>query len=328
MDISGLDAFLDDTGFAGVATVREGRREVFSVARGEARPGVATTIDTRYDIAGITKLLTAIGVLQQAQQGALDLELSIHHYVPALAGTRVPVAVDLLQLLTHSSGIADIADEEAGESYEALFAARSGADLGTTDAWLPLFVGKEPVAEPGTTVAYSDAGYVLAGLALERTTGRPYREQIARSVLAKAGMDASGFLDLRDEPERIAVGGDAAARAVAPQVGWPAEGAWATAPDLLRLLDALLTGRLVPGELGEELLLPQVDVDEDTAYGFGLSFDLEDDDSVRSFYADGVSLGASAMLRRYPDADVDLVVLSNDEDGAWELVRELDKRVP
>ncbi|MFT4124529.1 MAG: serine hydrolase domain-containing protein [Microbacteriaceae bacterium] len=332
LEAAGLDALLEETGFQGVALVRAGGRLLLEAARGEARPGVPATLDTRYDSADVTKLVTAVTVLREVQRGALDLELSIHHYLPVLAGSRIPVAVSLLQLLTHTSGIADIADEGAGESYEELFARRSGAGIVQTADWLPFFVDAEPLAAPGSTVAYCDAGYVLAGLVVEAVTARPFRDQAARAVLAPAGMRDSGFLDRRDDPPRLAIGGDPADPAwralwdAAPPLGGPAEGLFATAGDLLRLLDAVVGGRLLDAELTEELLLPQVHADEDTALGFGLTFDL-DAGAVRSFRADGVGLGASAMLRRYPREDVDVVVLSNDADGAWELVRELDERI-
>ncbi len=59
-------------------------------------------------------------MLQQVDAGTLDLDASITEWVD-LAGTGISTEITLRHLLTHTSGIADDADEEAGESYEALF---------------------------------------------------------------------------------------------------------------------------------------------------------------------------------------------------------------
>jgi CubicO group peptidase (beta-lactamase class C family) len=332
VDFSPVDAVIADTDFSGVVLVREGARVVFERSAGLAsrRWGVPNSADIRFDTASITKLFTSVAVLQQVEKGELDLELPIHHYVD-LEGTRIPVGVNLLQLLTHTSGIADDADEEAGESYEALFADVPNYRFLETVDFLPQFADKEPLAEPGTECRYNNAGYILAGLALERVTGLPYRQYVFDEVFGRAGMADSGFYDRRDDAPRVAEGGDTRdGRWVSniysyPPIGSPDGGAHTTAADLLSFLDAVREGRLLGPELTEEFLLPQVDADEDTMFGFGLEFDMDDDDEVRSFYKEGVNAGASGILRSYVDAGTDVVVLSNTEEGAWPVVRAIDE---
>jgi CubicO group peptidase (beta-lactamase class C family) len=334
MDTAGLDSFLDEVDFSGVVSLRRGGATVFEQARGLATPrwNVPNTLDTRFDTASITKLFTSVAVLQQVAAGDLDLELSIHHYVD-LAETRIPIAVNLLHLLTHTSGIADDADEESGESYDDLYRDVPNYSVVETADYLRQFVDKEPLDEPGTATRYSNAGYILAGLALERVTGRPYREYVQSEVFERAGMNESAFFDRRLATPRVAEGGDirdgrwVSNMFSSPPIGGPADGAHSTAGDLLTFFDALRSGRLLDKEFTEEFFLPQVDVDEDTMYGFGLEFDMNDDDSVRSYYKEGVGVGASGIVRHYLEDDLDVVVLSNSEDGAWDLVREIDGRV-
>jgi CubicO group peptidase (beta-lactamase class C family) len=334
VDTSDLDSALDDE-FSGVVLVRERGAVVFEAARGLASPrwGIPNTLELRFDTASITKLFTSVAVLQQVETGELDLETSIHHYVD-LAGTTIGPDVTLLHLLTHTSGIADDADEEAGEDYAALWVDRPTYSVTETADFLPQFAHKPPLARPGVQCRYCNAGYILAGLAVERAAGMPYRDYVRKHVFERARMNDSGFFDRRDAEPRVAEGWDRDrnGRWVAnifsyPPIGSPDGGAHATASDLLRFLDAARGGELLGREFTEEFFLPQVEHDEDVFYGFGLEFDLDDDGGVRSWYKEGINGGASGIVRSYPDAEVDLVVLSNSEEGAWPVIRELDARI-
>lgn len=335
MDTSGLAAFLDAQQFNGVVVVRKAGGVIFEHASGLAsrRWNVPNTLDTRFDTASITKLFTSVAVLQQVEKGNLDLELSIHHYVN-LEGTKIPVEVNLLHLLTHTSGIRDDADEEDGESYEDLFVDTPNYRFLEAADYLPQFVDKEPNADPGVECRYCNVGYILAGLALERATGVNYRQYVFDEVFTRAGMADSGFYDRRDAAPRLAEGWDRREDGTwksniysYPPIGSPADGAQVTAGDLLRFLDAVRDGTLLGPEHTEEFFSPQVEHDEETKYGFGLEFDMNDDGTVRSYYKDGINTGASGILRHYLEEDVDVVVLSNEEDGAWDVITELDERL-
>lgn len=335
MDTAGLADFLSDEQFSGVVLVSRGGETLFESATGFAsqRWRSPNTLDTRFDTASITKLFTAVAVLQQVGLGNLDLELPIHHYVD-LEGTAIPTDVNLLHVLTHTSGIADDADEEAGESYAELWAKTPTYTVMQTADLLPQFAHKEPYFVPGTDSQFSNAGYVLAGLALERVTGKPYRQYVEEQVFEKAGMADSGFFDRRDATPRVAEGWDLSpdARWVSnifsyPPIGSPDNGAHATAADLVRFFDAARGGALLNPEFTEEFFSPQVEVDDETAYGFGLEFDLNADGTVRSYFQDGINPGASGILRHYLTDDIDVVVLSNSEEGAWDVIAELDDRV-
>lgn len=334
MDTTGLGDVIDREDFSGVVVIREGRTTVFESASGLATPRweVPNTLDTRFDTASITKLFTSVAVLQQVSAGTLDLETSIHHYVD-LADTTIAPEVTLLHLLTHTSGIADDADEEAGESYDALFVDTPNYSIMETRDFLPQFVHKPPLAPPGVDCRYCNVGYVLAGLALERVTGTPYRQYVFDEVFTKAGMLDSGFYDRRDAAPRVAEGWDRIDGIWRsniysyPPIGSPDGGAHVTAGDLLRFVDAVRGGELLDREFTEEFFLPQVEHDEETWYGFGLEFDVNEDGSVRSWYKDGINPGASGILRHYVEEGVDVVVLSNSEEGAWPVIREIDERL-
>lgn len=335
MDITGLDAFLDDSDFTGVVLIKDGNRTVYEAARGFAsrRWDTPNTMETRFDTASITKLFTSVAVLQQVAKGNLDLETSIHHYVD-LEGTTIGPDVTLLHLLTHTSGIADDADEEAGESYEDLFVETPNYSLIQTKDYLPQFAYKEPLSAPGVDCRYCNAGYILAGLAVEKVTGMPYRQYVFDEMFTRAGMSDSGFYDRREAAPRVAEGWDKDESGnwfqniySYPPIGCPSDGAQVTAADLIRFIQAVRDGELLDAEYTEEFFTPQVEHDDETMYGFGLEFTMNDDGSVRSYYKDGVNVGVSGIVRHYLDEGLDIVVLSNNEDAAWPVIREIDERL-
>jgi CubicO group peptidase (beta-lactamase class C family) len=319
--------------------VTHGDRELFSGAYGPAsrRWPVPVTPDTRFDVASVTKLFTSVAVLQAVGEGLLDLDASIHAYVE-LGGTPVPEQVTLRHLLTHTSGIADDADEEAGESYEALWRDRPNYAVTETTDLLAQCTEKQPLFAPGQGCRYCNCGYVLAGLALERVTGERYRDRVRTHVLERAGMTRSGFFDMRDDEPDVAegweLGDDGRWRRNIysyPSVGSPDGGAHCTAADLVRFLRAVRDGRLLDEEQSRAFLTPQAlhharDGRTEVHYGFGLEFVVVDGE-VRSYAKDGINTGASAYVAHQVGPQVDVVVLAATAAGAWGPVRAVTELV-
>lgn len=334
--------------FSGVVRVQRAGEILLESAHGTAsrRWNVPVHVDTRFDVASVTKLFTAVAALQQVDAGRLDLDASIHRYVD-LAGTAIPPSVTLRHLLAHTSGIADDADEEAGESYEALWADRPTYSVTETADFLPTFVHKPANFAPGDGCRYCNVGYVLVGLAIERVTGRGYRDVVVSDVFARAGMTRSGFFDVRRAVPDVAEGWEPVRDDEdGPITGWrqnvfsyppigsPDGGAHTTTADLVTFLDAVRGGDLMSSESTAAFLTPQVlhDRVEDPVpggraelhYAFGLEIESTSDGSVRSLYKDGINVGASAIVRYYPAQDVTVAVVANAEDAAWGPIRALD----
>jgi CubicO group peptidase (beta-lactamase class C family) len=302
---------------------------------------IPTTVETRFDTASITKLFTAVATLQLVEQGAFVLDTSVTGYL-GLEGTGISPAVTPYHLLTHTSGIADDAEEEAGERYEDLFLDRPNYSVLETTDYLRQFVGKPPNFAPGEGCRYCNVGYVLLGLMIERATGTSYRSYIAERVFAPAGMDRSGFFRMDVVEPDVAEGVEAIEddggivgwrRNIYsyPPVGGPDGGAYVTVGDLMRFHRAATDGRLLGPALTAELLSPKVRHSArgggSHLMGFGFEFETDADDVVRCYWKEGVNVGVSGMLRHYPMKDITFAVLAIGEKAAWRPIKAIDEAV-
>jgi CubicO group peptidase (beta-lactamase class C family) len=241
--------------------------------------------------------------------------------------------------LTHTSGIGDDADEEAGESYEALWRSKPSYMVTETVDMLPQFVHKPPNFAPGQGCRYCNCGYVLLGLLVEKASGLSYRDYVRQNIFARAGMADSDFLRLDRVYHKVAEGcdplRDAAGRITGwkkniysfPPIGSPDGGAYVTASDLDRFLRAVQAQQLLSPELAAAFFTPHVPYrtrgDGTQHYGYGLWFYLDHSNQVVFCEKEGVNPGVSGMIRHYIKTDVNVVLLSNTEDGAWAPMRKI-----
>jgi CubicO group peptidase (beta-lactamase class C family) len=113
------DEFAEKKSFSGVCLVKKGEDILFNEAHGYAHKGfkILNNLDTKFDTASITKTFTAVSVLLLIQKGFLNFDDKITDIID-LKGTEIPDDVTIQNLLTHTSGIADDADEEAGKAIQ------------------------------------------------------------------------------------------------------------------------------------------------------------------------------------------------------------------
>lgn len=241
--------FAANGNFSGVCLLKRENELIFEKAYGFANRAfrVPNRADTRFDTASVTKIFTAAAVLQLAEQGRLGLSDRITALVD-LSGTKIPEDVTIEQLLNHTSGIADDADEVAGESYAALFADSPNYVIRECRDFLKNFAWKEPVFPAGTAARYCNCSYVLLGMAVEAVSGKNYRDYYRKHIFEPAGMTRTAFLSMEEVNENTAEGyenvQDEAGRFMGyrkniysfPPRGTPDGGAYTTAGDLCRFL--------------------------------------------------------------------------------------------
>jgi CubicO group peptidase (beta-lactamase class C family) len=330
--------------FSGAVLITRNASQLYARAYGYASRAwrVPNTLDMRFDTASITKLFTAIATLQLIDRGLLAFETPVVERL-RLEGTLLSKDVTVFHLLTHTSGIGDDADEEAGERYEDLWRAKPNYSVIETRDFLPQFVNKPANFPPGQSCRYCNCGYILLGLLIESITGMTYRDYVRAHIFTKVGMTASDFFRLDRVNYDVAEGcdpiRDAAGTTLSwkrniysfPPIGSPDAGAYVTVADLNRFLRAVKEGKLLSPDLTSAFLTPQVvHQTRDTwteMYGYGLWFYVDGESKVICFEKQGVNAGVSGLIRHFPDQDITVTLLSNMEDGVWDPVWKIHEMV-
>ncbi|MEO8030855.1 MAG: serine hydrolase domain-containing protein [Gemmatimonadota bacterium] len=223
------------------------QRAVGMADREAKRPN---TLETAFNIGSINKVFTATAIRQLAAAGKLDPDSTLATYWPDYPNADVARRITIRQLLRHTSGI-------GGN----IFAAPAGGqrhDIRRLQDYLPLFVSEPLQFEPGSKDAYSNAGFVVLGLLIERLSGESYYDYVAHHILQPAGMTRTGSYAVDSLPPTTAVGyttGDRDAAPGAPRHsnredlpgrGSSAGGGYSTAGDLLKFMVAVQAGT-IPG---------------------------------------------------------------------------------
>jgi D-alanyl-D-alanine carboxypeptidase len=229
--------------FAGTVLVARGGAPLFVRSYGFAdrEAKVANAEGTRYNIGSITKTMTKAALLLLRDEGKLDLAKTVRTYLPDYP-SKIADEVTLQQLVDHRSGMGDI--------FGPAFDARKDGLKSLAD-YRALFVDAPLEFAPGTDDRYSNAGYVVLGLVIERVSGRSYYDFVRDRILKPAGMTDSDWPLATDRAwpratgytTRTAQPGPPGPRrnnaAFLPARGSSAGGSYSTAADLLRFARAL-----------------------------------------------------------------------------------------
>ena len=293
-----LDSLSRAGRFSGVAVLAKADRPVFQHAYGIAdratkRPN---NLETAFNLGSINKVFTQIAIMQLAAAAKINLDSTLGKYWPDYPNQEVARKVSIRQLLRHTSGIGgNIFDPPASGKRN---------DIRSLKDYLPLFVNAPLQFEPGTRNAYSNAGYVVLGLLVERLSGEDYYSYVRKHIFEPAGMTRTGSFAVDSLPPNTAIGytkGDQDAPVDAPVHpnvselpgrGSSAGGGYSTAQDLMKFLKALRERRIANGPPA----------------GLGVA---------------GGSGGINAIVEGELPGDYDLIVLSNLDPPAAERVSQM-----
>ncbi len=298
--------------FNGAVLVADHGRTVYQRAFGlsnmELNAPNKTT--TRFEIASMTKPMTAIAVLQLVQEGKVRLNGKIKEYLPwypSETGSRITVE----QLLNHTSGIRqDIAFDEPSPGAEVV--AAINADLFSNDSLVKLIARRPLRFEPGTDYGYSSDAYAVLGAIVEHASGKPYWDAMRERIFDRTGMTETGVSRLaplvRERAGGYAQTFDGFENA--PHIGVsPAGGLYSTLRDLHRFDQALYGDTLVNAESRALIFAPRSVI---TAYGWKTSADTLPSGATRRILRTSGGLpGFEALLVRMPDIHRTVIFLCN-----------------
>lgn len=210
---------------------------------GASEPGTTLDPAMRLGIGSISKNITAALLVRLAEQGRLSLDDPLSRWLPPIA--QVDPAITVRQLLNHTSGVFDLTD----------FPGYRDSILADVSAkWTPqraLALLRAPLFPRGTGWSYSNSNYQLAGLVAEAVMKRPVHEGVRAELLTPLAL-SSLFLDQAEAPTGPLaagwVGGTfnvMSTRTSTYSAAWMAGAYFATATDLARWWQALMTGRVV-----------------------------------------------------------------------------------
>jgi D-alanyl-D-alanine carboxypeptidase len=313
-----------------LAVVRVGDARWAATSGIADRAGAAIMDATRFRIASITKPIVATLVLDQVAKGTLSLDDVVGTVLPGVVRATPPITVR--QLLNHTSGIFDesndgdpIADVEKladaalrDEARAVVKRYLAGERVIASDR---VFVALSEVHDryfaPGTGYHYSNTNYQLAAMVLERKTGRPLADLLRTRIVQPLGLTHTTIAppDLRS-PELRGYGTsttDGSLVDITDDLTFFGNGGnggvISTADELLAIMQAIVSGRLLPAALVADMRTPARE-----SYGLGLAtYDL----TCGTFYGhEGGVNGTASIALVSPDGGAGVVIALNLRSGA------------
>ncbi|MCW4042205.1 MAG: serine hydrolase [Candidatus Bathyarchaeota archaeon] len=279
---------------------------------------VPNRIDTKFNLGSMNKMFTGVAILQLVEQRKLALDDKIIKHVPDYPNKEIASKVTIHQLLTHTSGM--------GLYWTDEYMKTSKDRLRDIEDYLPLFVDQPLQFKPGSKFSYSNSGYMVLGLIIEKVTGQSYFDYVMENIYKPAGMINTDAYELDYVVPNLAVG---YTRAEAREgeiknnlyihvcKGGPAGGGYSTVEDLLSFSNALLGNKLLSPEYTELAIKGKVRRSENVMYAYGIQDRSENNHRIIGH--GGGFPGISSNLEIYKDLGYTVIVMSNFDRGSIEV---------
>lgn len=291
--------------------VARGGREILSRGYGmaELEHRVAITPATVFEAGSVSKQFTAFLVLLLEREGKLSLDDPLRKHLPELPDYGAPLTIG--QVLSHTSGLRDwygLAEVEGLQAGEHHFRNEDLLEIASRQRALNF--------PSGTKYLYSNTGWNLMALVVERVTGESFQEASRRRIFEPLGMADTRW---RDE-FRMVVPGRAIAYARRGE-GWlkadpfmsivGAGGLLTTVHDLLRWNENLSTGA-VGGKPLVDRMQTRARLNDGREIGYGLGLMIRDERGTRAVAHGGATGGYRSQVLRFPERALSIAILCND----------------
>lgn len=261
--------------FSGAILVTKNNQMLIGTAYGFAdqEKKISNSPNTKFNVGSMNKMFTGVAIAQLVQAGKLSFNDSLAKVLPDYPNKAIAKKITVAQLLTHTSGLGDFFTPAFFDKREQY------VDL---PSYLPLFANQALQFEPGTDWAYSNAGFIVLGVIIEKMSGENYFDYVRKHIFKPAGMTDTDFFERNLITPSMAIGytrdengGAQSPRrpntAMLPVKGSSAGGGYSTTQDLLSFRNALLENRLLSAAMTKMVLTGKLDdhhPDSKYAYGF------------------------------------------------------------
>lgn len=324
--ISEIDGLLADLSQQGLfsGSVLIGHQGTVLLGKGyglaDHSQSIRNTSRTRFRIGSLTKQFTAMAVLILEAQGKLNVTDPICNYLTNCPDSWKPITIH--QLLTHTSGIPNFTDLPG--------ILNTAATPSPPDQTMARFRDLPLDFQPGEGWNYSNSGYVILGYIIEQLSGQSYEEFLKDNIFNPLHLQNTGY---DHKSNGLAVGypdrySNLPADYIDMSIPYSAGALYSTVEDLYTWEQSLLTSQLVPQKYVDEMLAPQVDIpgSEEMSYGYGWAMGSENGRPYMGHT--GQMEGFNVILTRYPEDQVTVIVLSNQQNSNVGLISELiSKRI-
>jgi len=210
---------------------------------GISHTGFPITSDMEFGIGSNTKLFTGVLLLKLAENNIIQLDDSLHHYLPAF--NHIDTNITIRQLLNHTSGLADVNDVVG---YSDSILTNPNRIFTTTEVMS--WVGT-PLFAPGTGWSYCNTNYILAGLIAESATGQSFGQLLRDSILSPLQLDST-FLGVYDSipftiahPWQGSVDNFSTPRKALNSVAWSAGAMYSTSGEMAQWYYSLMNNQVI-----------------------------------------------------------------------------------
>lgn len=314
--------FVRQNRFSGAVLIGQNGKVLFEKGYGLANRewSIPNSPRTKFRIASLTKQFTAAAILLLEEQGKLRVTDTVSRYVIDLPTEWQQIT--LHQLLTHTSGLPEYTAASEIERTINLTGA-SPQQLLNLVRNLPMYF------TPGTKMTYSNTGYVLLGMVIEKASGANYSSFLRQNIFLPLQLNATGY----DERSLILLeraGGywikdsnPENAGYVDASVPFAAGSLYSTVQDLYQWNEALAAGRLLSTHSRQKMfaIYPEA-AGYGAHYGYGIV--ISEKFGQRLFYHGGGIQGFASAIQRYPASNLCVVVLSNEDSiKSWDVATSL-----
>ncbi len=272
---------------------------------------VPATEKTVYRLASISKPIAAVALMQLVGAGKVDLDADVRTYVESFPKKRWVVTTR--QLGGHLGGV---------RHYEGNRAElRSNFHYRDVTAALEIFADDPLIHEPGTQYRYTTYGFNLLGAVVESVEKRHFTSVLQTAVFEPAGMvtmygdDSRAIIKHRAQGYRMFRGQLQNSNPVDTSNKIPGGGLCSTALDLARFGDAMLTDKLLPRKVRDEMWTSQKTAAGKTT-GYGIGFGVKSLAGRRMIGHSGAQPRVSTLLQIFPDQGLVVAIMANLEGRA------------